>query len=133
VDDNTSLVEGQAADWRPDCKGCGFCCTHMGSPPFVADSFEPDTRLPLFSFPPSMPEQLQREHIAYLMAVNNDSTVDRGGLELPCRWFDIDTRQCRNYEFRPEICRDYRCTREEFKRHRRHAVEAGVIQMEGQP
>ena len=27
--------------------------------------------------------------------------------EMPCIWFDLQTRQCRHYEHRPRICRDF--------------------------
>lgn len=28
------------------------------------------------------------------------------GLEVPCLWFDLETKRCKHYEHRPETCRD---------------------------
>jgi Fe-S-cluster containining protein len=35
-----------------------------------------------------------------------DGTV--GSLDGPCIWLDMDTRQCTNHEYRPNICRDFK-------------------------
>lgn len=26
---------------------------------------------------------------------------------LPCLWYDAETRQCKHYEHRPEVCREF--------------------------
>jgi hypothetical protein len=30
------------------------------------------------------------------------------GLDGPCDWLDMQTRQCRHHEHRPQVCRDFR-------------------------
>jgi Fe-S-cluster containining protein len=46
-----------------------------------------------------MPETLRQE-----LRDKYDSDYDED--EGPCMWFDTETRRCRNYDFRPEACRD---------------------------
>jgi Fe-S-cluster containining protein len=48
-----------------------------------------------------VPQQLQEELQSY---IDNMEEMDLG---QPCLWYDPQTRQCRHYEYRPQICRDF--------------------------
>lgn len=65
------------------CEGCGACCMSVGWPPFDRDE-------EIESLPP---------------AVRADFRI--GVKDTPCTWLDEETRQCRHYEYRPDVCRDY--------------------------
>lgn len=59
------------------CKGCGLCCMWVSKPPFGDDEKKPDIEI--------VPN-----------AYNS-----------PCCWLDLDTRECRHYEHRPELCKKF--------------------------
>lgn len=48
-----------------------------------------------------LPEQLKQEINEY---VDNLTDIDIG---QPCIWLDLETRQCRHYDYRPQMCRDF--------------------------
>lgn len=73
-----------------DCAGCGVCCTYMRTPPFIVNEID------------RIPENLQRE---VLKAVYEPLTVRPD--DSPCLWFDRITRQCKHYDLRPAICREF--------------------------
>ena len=83
------------------CAGCGLCCEGIGSPVALYTS-----RSEFGERHPFRPEGLPAELIA---------EIDEhfGGLyrgqepQERCLWFDPAARQCRHYEWRPQICRDY--------------------------
>ncbi len=89
-------------DLVPRCLQCGECCQIMGSPPFTPLSFR--------DVPPDFPEELRRELTEYWQASGTGGT-DRGGLELPCLWLDVQTNLCRHHEWKPPICREFFCER----------------------
>ena len=71
------------------CDGCGACCMQQGHPPYTDEEL---TRVP---------EELKGSLDTYLTALDGDDTG------RPCLWLDLETRQCRNYDQRPQICRDF--------------------------
>ncbi len=70
------------------CDGCGACCLEIGTPPFLGFEIY------------NLPEPLRNE-------VLTNNTIDREESKLPCYWFDIKTRKCKHYEYRPQLCRDF--------------------------
>jgi Fe-S-cluster containining protein len=97
-------------------EGCGNCCIQVGIPPFrfkadgiivdvvVRDNGEEkivsDTdELPL---PDGMPAELVQE-LAKLAPLGLESK------SIPCIWFNPETRKCKHYAFRPNICRTFDC------------------------
>ena len=65
--------------------------------------------------PSTLPQSLQDELRAakdIIMAPNYDDAA-------PCMWLDLETRRCRNYEHRPEVCREAVKPGDEHCRHDR--------------
>ena len=122
-----------------DCNGCGVCCLHMGYPaymlprePFTAEQIESDpkcremlkrgwTREELLegfegeSFWQNMPDDLRTEWIEFV-----DKYEAPNELDSACFWFDMETRQCKNHEYRPRVCRDFEIGSSECKECRQH-------------
>ena len=76
------------------CDDCGVCCRGIGSPPFVGSEIL------------ELPENLQEE----ILVKGTGSIWDKNPNELtgsPCYWYDTDTGRCKNYDNRPQICRDF--------------------------
>lgn len=115
------------------CTDCGACCRHVGSPPGYALFFpaaqegwpavvqealwetEDGRRLR------AMPEALRAGLRAYYERC--ELTGDwRDG--RPCCWYDEATRQCRNYFWRPEICRAFEVGSQECLEFRK---ECGIV------
>lgn len=71
------------------CDGCGACCMQQGHPPYT------DEELAV------VPAELKTPLDAYLAGLEGDDTG------RPCLWLDLETRQCRHYEHRPQICRNF--------------------------
>ena len=76
-----------------NCDGCGVCCLAMGYPHFRRDAD--------YAIWKGLPEELKREVDDHL------ATLTDLGLGKPCIWFDDETKQCRHYEHRPQLCRDF--------------------------
>ncbi len=74
------------------CEGCGACCLHMSTPPFV--DAEDLARVP---------KPLLDSVYRYL------DERDKAGISdhHPCIWLDVETRRCRHHECRPNVCRDF--------------------------
>ena len=117
-----------------DCHGCGVCCFHMGypayilpQPPMTEEEIESDEVLsrrvknnprlksellagrPGESHWHRLPAALKAEWQDYVDSYqlpNYDGSVN--SLDGPCIWLDMDTRQCKNHEYRPNICRDFK-------------------------
>lgn len=62
----------------------------MGFPPFM--SFELDI----------LPAELAEELELVMMLEQ-----DREDRNVPCIWLDPDTGQCKHYQYRPHVCRDF--------------------------
>jgi Fe-S-cluster containining protein len=63
----------------------------VGIPPFYREGKEWEL----------LPELLRREIEAVPIVPN---TI----LNQPCMWFDAETLSCKNYELRPQICREFK-------------------------
>ena len=48
-----------------------------------------------------LPKPLQDEVIEYVDALTD---LDLG---QPCIWLDLETKQCKHYEYRPQMCHDF--------------------------
>lgn len=75
------------------CDGCGACCMEQCSPPFLGPT-DPE----LATLPPSVLADYRRG----MEQRDRDGWPDA----VPCFWFDSESRKCRHYEHRPEICRE---------------------------
>ena len=68
------------------CENCGRCCDTQGTPPFThCLGDEP---------PPHLAWDIDAHAMRY----------DQG---LPCLWYDAETKRCRHYEHRPQVCRSF--------------------------
>lgn len=87
---------------QPDsCDACGLCCEGIGSPPLLFVSRPGWEEWHPFRIE-GMPEELIREideHFGGLF--RGQEPQER------CIWFNPETRKCRHYEWRPQVCRDY--------------------------
>lgn len=74
-----------------ECKSgkCGACCRTMSSPPLVGKN--DDRRLT---------KAMKKEIAEYLDGENYDP-------EGPCLWYDRTNNRCKNYDQRPDVCRDF--------------------------
>jgi Fe-S-cluster containining protein len=83
------------------CSGCGLCCLGIGSPPIYYVTY-PTLIGPHPFRPPGLPDHLVAEVDAAFYGMH------RGQEPLErCIWHDPATGLCRNYEWRPQVCRDY--------------------------
>lgn len=71
------------------CDGCGACCMQQGHPPYTDDELQ------------FVPDELLAPINEYL------ATLEEDDFGQPCIWLDPDTKQCRNYDYRPHVCRDF--------------------------
>ncbi len=83
------------------CGGCGLCCEGIGSP-VVLYSSRPGLCEPHPFRPANLPQELIDEINSHFAGL----TRGQEPLER-CLWFDETTRQCKHYEFRPQVCIDY--------------------------
>ena len=86
------------------CDGCGACCREQCSPPmYLAYLCWPDSMLR-----DADEEDLERfrnlpeDALQSLEAYRDQESHPDG---KPCIWFDEESRQCKHYGHRPEICR----------------------------
>ncbi len=81
------------------CEGCGCCCEGIGSPVLVyATGFR--GRIP--ERPNGLPAPLIEEIDFHFSGLHRGQEPQER-----CLWFDVTTRGCKHYEFRPSICREY--------------------------
>ena len=95
----------------PDtCDGCGDCCMEQGSPPMYLYY--------LGDVPPEPDDEdwfraknLPTDALAILLDYRTrlmDGQVDHSsGGDPPCCWLNMETKACRFYDHRPQICRDF--------------------------
>ncbi len=84
------------------CDGCGLCCMHMRTPPFLHMAEDP--------FWARLPARLQREVKAHGMRLTpRSSLLDKLGHaeDSPCLWLDLRSGLCREHKWRPGVCRDF--------------------------
>lgn len=62
----------------------------MGHPPLLG--FDLD----------GMPDDLRDKILADM-----DANPTRESDQLPCTWYNLETKRCRHHEYRPTICRDF--------------------------
>lgn len=86
----------------PDsCDDCGLCCMGIGSPVLLYAT-HPDVQ-GLHPFRPAgIPAELIREIDEHFLGLHRGQEP-----QAQCLWYDPTTRRCRNYEWRPQVCRDY--------------------------
>jgi Fe-S-cluster containining protein len=94
------------AHWLPmlepdSCDECGLCCEGIGSPVLVYQSYRgPEGAHP--TRPADLPTELIAEIDDHFLGLSRgQEPQDR------CLWFDPVRRECRHYEWRPQVCRDY--------------------------
>ena len=88
-----------------DCQGCGACCLEQQSPPgYLAimqlgcESWTDDEDVERFK---SLPAEALRELSDY----RDELLLGAERRDDVCIWFDKQSRRCRHYEHRPNICR----------------------------
>ncbi len=74
------------------CDGCGICCMHMSVPPFD------DEEVGLLQSP------ILEDYLAVKESRRLQLKV-HGTDYTPCGWFDMATRKCKHYYYRPVVCR----------------------------
>lgn len=82
-----------------NCDDCGACCTGQAALPV---SWYTSTAVLLdgsSSLPPELLAELEAMRIRFLA---DGFPPD----DSACVWYDVETRRCRHYEHRPDICRD---------------------------
>lgn len=81
------------------CKGCGACCMEIESPPgyqLYSMLQTDDTDKLRFD---TLPQDAKQALLNY---------YQKGSFEVaPCIWLNTETRECRYYDHRPEVCRDF--------------------------
>ena len=114
------------------CEGCGVCCFHMGYPAFVLprepmseeeidahpeygllakDSVKRSDLLsghPGESWWHELPDELKHpllEHMRQYVRPDYNGTLE--SFDGPCIWLDMETRQCKHHQHRPNVCRDF--------------------------
>lgn len=78
------------------CQGCCACCTKAGAPPFGD-----------IDIINNLPNDLKNELLTYMDFVASGLIISRELLQMPCLWLDIEKHICKNYKYRPQICRDF--------------------------
>lgn len=89
-----------------NCDNCGACCLNQESPPgylsILVNGHEAaasDEDLDRFI---NMPHELMQELQAYAKFLRDTEKHPNNGI---CIWFDEQTRKCKHYDLRPDICR----------------------------
>jgi len=76
------------------CNDCGVCCLHMGYPSYIEGE----------NHWVAMPVDLRTELEATMADYQHPP---EGQLDGPCCWYDFETRGCKHYEHRAQVCRDF--------------------------
>ncbi len=83
------------------CDGCGLCCEGTGSPVLLYQSL-PHHQGPHPHRPDGLPQPLIDEIDEHFLGLaRGQEPIDE------CLWYDAESRRCRHYEWRPQICRDF--------------------------
>lgn len=56
---------------------------------------------------PAGPQRELGDYYSRLIDSGWQRQFDRSAHEVPCLWFDTETRKCRHHDHRPQICRDF--------------------------
>lgn len=83
-----------------NCNDCGVCCTEQAALPtsWYFGAFR-------FGDPGSLPIGLRLDAEKMLADFRAGHFPPDGS---PYVWYDVETKRCRHYEHRPEICRDFK-------------------------
>lgn len=73
--------------FKGDCRGCGQCCSRF---------------LPMSSF------DIKRIH-DHVTEHGIEQRPEASEADLMCPYLDIESKECRIYSARPDVCRGYRC------------------------
>jgi Fe-S-cluster containining protein len=92
-----------------NCDNCGACCMHMRTPPHIVamdddgnwSNYGGQATKDFFRLVTAPPEAQQA--IRDRLRTSYDDIPD----ESPCAWLDLETKQCRWHEHRPNVCRDF--------------------------
>jgi Fe-S-cluster containining protein len=83
------------------CEGCGLCCEGIGSPVLLYQS-RPGESGPHPFRPPGFPPELIDEIDEHFLGLSRGEEPQE-----QCLWYDSRTRRCKQYGWRPQVCRDY--------------------------
>ena len=83
------------------CEGCGLCCEGIGSPVLLYAS-RPGLPDPHPFRPANLPQHLIEEIDSHFAGLTRGQEP-----QARCLWYDINSRSCKHYEYRPQVCRDY--------------------------
>lgn len=83
------------------CSGCGKCCEQNGSPVLVYQSY-PHHQGPHPFRPEGLPEELIAEIDDHFQGLFRGQEPPG-----PCLWYDASDQQCKHYEYRPQVCREF--------------------------
>lgn len=84
------------------CDDCGLCCEGIGSPVLVYASrpaFAEHHPFRPLGLPKTLIQEID-EHFAGLARGEEP--------QEQCLWFDATARRCKHYDWRPQICREYK-------------------------
>ncbi len=80
------------------CDGCGACCTGQAALPIHLVN-EHSGITPVRKLPGWLADELRALTKKYMA----EEFPPDGS---PCIWYDAETKKCRHYNYRPELCRD---------------------------
>jgi Fe-S-cluster containining protein len=89
---------------KVNCLDCAHCCTHTG-PLF--------TQSDVSRIAPKLGLTALEFRSTYLRIDEDGDSVLQ---DLPCTFLDVNTRECKIYEYRPKACREYPHTNHEEMR-----------------
>lgn len=94
------------------CEGCGACCMAQGSPPgYIGLIPGHESGLSRDEWPDrediERVDTMPREAVKILLRYRAQLLRGEVSGEGPCVWLNQQTKECRFYEFRPQICRDF--------------------------
>ena len=89
------------------CDDCGACCDYSRTPPHLV-VWQHDQPIPRpgeptaeFDYQVLMAAPEEARRLIIEKRLSDAPAAD------PCAWLDQETRRCRFYEFRPEVCRSF--------------------------
>lgn len=91
------------------CEHCGACCRDMRVPLFEIGE---RNELPV--------NEAAHNELATFREHVNDTLLASDKDYWPCCWLNLATMQCRHYESRPAVCREFEVGGEACLRHRKN-------------
>jgi uncharacterized protein len=87
------------------CDNCGACCRHVGVPMGFHHLIDPNVSWLSqdAELAKAMPKQAKEVYLSCKAAIERGEYDPDG----PCCWLDSDSKQCRWYEYRPSVCREF--------------------------